>query len=333
MSGTVVMERRRLGRVGPEVSAIGLGCMSLSGVYGASDDEAGVRLIHRAIELGVDHFDSSDMYGWGQNEELLGRALKGRRNGIVIASKFGQTRRPGGANGVDGSPAYIAQACAASLERLGVDVIDLYYQHRVDPAVPVEETVGAMARLVEQGKVRYLGLCEARPERIRRAHATHPIAAVQSEFSLLYREEATETRELTRDLGIAFVAYAPLGRSLLTGTVPDLANLSAGDTRGRHPRFMGDNFAKNRELVERIEAIAEEKSCTPAQLVLAWLLAQGPDVIPIPGTKQIARLEENLGAVRVHLTVADIDRISAAIPIGAAAGTRYPEGGMRGVYI
>jgi aryl-alcohol dehydrogenase-like predicted oxidoreductase len=307
--------------------------MSLSGVYGTSDDEAGVTLIHRAIELGVDHFDSSDMYGWGQNEELLGRALKGRRDGIVIATKFGQTRRPGGANGVDGSPAYIAQACEASLKRLGVDVIDLYYQHRVDPAVPVEETVGAMARLVQEGKVRYLGLCEARPERIRRAHATHPLAAVQSEFSLLYREEATETRELIRDLGIAFVAYAPLGRSLLAGVIPDFANLAAGDTRGRHPRFAPQNFAKNRELAEQVEAIAEEKGCTPSQLVLAWLLAQGPDVIPIPGTKQITRLEENLGALRVHLTPADADRISAAIPIGAAAGTRYPEGGMRGVYI
>jgi aryl-alcohol dehydrogenase-like predicted oxidoreductase len=333
MSGTVVVERRRLGRVGPEVSAIGLGCMSLSGVYGTSDDEAGIRLIHRAIELGVDHFDSSDMYGWGQNEELLGRALKGRRDGVVIASKFGQTRRPGGANGVDGSPAYVAQACEASLKRLGVDVIDLYYQHRVDPAVPVEETVGAMARLVEEGKVRYLGLCEARPERIRRAHATHPLAAVQSEFSLLYREEATETRELTRDLGIAFVAYAPLGRSLLTGTVPDFDNLAPGDTRGRHPRFAPQNFAKNRGLVEQVEAIAKEKGCTPAQLVLAWLLAQGPDVIPIPGTKQIARLEENHGALSIRLTEADVDRVSAAIPIGAAAGTRYPEGGMRGVYI
>jgi aryl-alcohol dehydrogenase-like predicted oxidoreductase len=302
-------------------------------VYGTSDDAAGVALIHRALELGLDHFDSSDMYGWGQNEELLGRALKGRRNGVVIATKFGQTRQPGGANGVDGRPAYVVQACEASLKRLGVEAIDLYYQHRVDPAVPVEETVGAMSRLVEQGKVRFVGLCEARPERIRRAHATHPIAAVQSEFSLLYRQEATETRELTRDLGIAFVAYAPLGRSLLTGDVPDLGNLSEGDTRGRHPRFMGDNFAKNRELVQRIEAIAEEKGCTPAQLVLAWLLAQGPDVIPIPGTKRIERLEENLGALRVRLTPTDVDRISAAIPIGAAAGTRYPEGGMRGVYI
>ena len=325
--------RRKLGKTGPEVSAIGLGCMSLSGVYGTSDDAAGVRLIHRAIELGIDHFDSSDMYGWGQNEELLGRALKGRRNGVVIASKFGQTRRPGGANGVDGSPAYVAQACEASLKRLGVDVIDLYFQHRVDPAMPVEDTVGAMARLVEQGKVRYLGLCEARPERIRRAHAVHPIAAVQSEFSLLYREEATETRELTRELGIAFVAYAPLGRSLLAGVIPDFANLAEGDTRGRHPRFMGDNFAKNRALVQRVEAVAKEKGCTPAQLCLAWLLAQGPDVIPIPGTKRIERLEENLGATRVNLTAADVDRVSTAIPIGSAAGTRYPEGGMRGVYI
>jgi aryl-alcohol dehydrogenase-like predicted oxidoreductase len=333
MSAGVVTERRRLGNDGPLVSAIGLGCMSLSGVYGNSDDEAGVALIHKAIDLGVDHFDSSDMYGWGQNEELLGRALKGRREGVVVATKFGQTRRPGGANGVDGTPAYVKEGCEASLKRLGVDVIDLYYQHRVDPAVPVEDTVGAMARLVEQGKVRYLGLCEARPERIRRAHMVHPIAAVESEFSLLYRQEATETRELSRDLGIAFVAYAPLGRSLLAGVVPDLAHLDAGDTRGRHPRFMGENFAKNRTLVEKIEAIAKEKSCTPAQLVLAWLLAQGRDVIPIPGTKHIARLEENLGALEVSLTAADLARISNTIPIGAAAGTRYPEGGMRGVYL
>jgi aryl-alcohol dehydrogenase-like predicted oxidoreductase len=333
MNDVANTQRRRLGRSGPEVSAIGLGCMSLSGVYGTSDDAAGIALIHQAIDLGVDHFDSSDMYGWGQNEELLGRALKGRRDGVVVASKFGQTRQPGGANGVDGSPAYISQACEASLKRLGVDTIDLYYQHRVDPAVPVEETVGAMAKLVEKGKVRLLGLCEARPERIRRAHATHPIAAVQSEFSLLYREEATEIRKLTSDLGISFFAYAPLGRSLLAGVIPDLAHLDNGDTRGRHPRFMGDNFAKNRALVERIEAIAAEKDCTPAQLALAWLLAQGPDVIPIPGTKQSGRLEENLGAMKVRLTPQEIDRISAAIPIGAAAGTRYPEGGMRGVYI
>ena len=232
MNDAVVTERRRLGKSGPEVSAIGLGCMSLSGVYGTSDDAAGIALIHRAIDLGVDHFDSSDMYGWGQNEELLGRALKGRRDGVVIASKFGQTQRPGGANGVDGSPAYIAQACEASLKRLGVEVIDLYYQHRVDPAVPVEETVGAMARLVEQGKVRFLGLCEARPERIRRAHATHPIAAVQSEFSLLYREEATETRALTaRPRHFLFRLCAarpqPVGRR---------RPRSRPSRRGRHPR-------------------------------------------------------------------------------------------------
>ena len=334
MSGTGATERRRLGRSGLEVSAIGLGCMSLSGVYGTSDDAAAIPFLRRAIELGVDFLDSSDAYGLGQNEELLGRALAslptGQRDRIVLATKFGQERRSGGVNG---RPEYVQHACEASLERLGVDVIDLYYQHRVDPAVPVEETVGAMARLVEAGKVRFIGLCEARPERIRRAHATHPLAAVQSEFSLLYREEATATRELTRDLGIAFVAYSPLGRSLLAGVVPDLANLDAGDTRARHPRFIGDNFAKNRALVQPIETIAKEKGCTPAQLSLAWLLAQGPDVIPIPGTKQIARLEENLGALDVQLTPAELDRISAAIPIGAAAGTRYPEGGMRGVYI
>src|ERR1700731_3442857 len=270
MSGMAVTQRRRLGKAGPEVSAVGLGCMSLSGVYGTSDDEAGIRLIHRAVELGVNHFDSSDMYGWGQNEELLGRAVKGRRNNVVIASKFGQTQRPGGANGVDGTPAYVVQACDASLKRLGVDVIDLYYQHRVDPAVPVEDTVGAMARLVEQGKVRFLGLCEARPERIRRAHATHPIAAVQSEFSLLYREVADETRATARELGISFVPYSPLGRSLLAGVIPDFANLSEGDTRRRHPRFEGENFSKNRALVERAEAIAADKNCTVAQLSLAW---------------------------------------------------------------
>jgi aryl-alcohol dehydrogenase-like predicted oxidoreductase len=333
MSKAEKLPTRMVGSSGIAVSAIGLGCMSLSGVYGKSDDAAGIALIHHALDRGVNHFDSSDMYGWGQNEELLGRALRGRREGVVIATKFGQTRQPGGANGVDGSPAYVANACEASLKRLGVDVIDLYYQHRVDPGVPVEETVGAMARLVEQGKVRFLGLCEARPERIRRAHVTHPLAAVQSEFSLLYREEATETRELTGDLGIAFVAYAPLGRSLLAGVVPDLAHLDDGDTRGRHPRFLGDNLAKNRALVTQVEAIAAEKRCLPAQLVLAWLMAQGPDVIPIPGTKHISRLEENLGALDVRLSPAEAERISAAIPIGAAAGTRYPQGGMRGVYI
>jgi aryl-alcohol dehydrogenase-like predicted oxidoreductase len=307
--------------------------MSLSGTYGTSDDKAGEELIRRAVDLGVDHFDSSDMYGWGHNEELLGRALKRFHSKVLIATKFGQTRQPGGANGVDGSPAHVQQACEASLRRLGIDTIDLYYQHRVDPNVPVEDTVGAMARLVEQGKVRHLGLCEARPERIRRAHAVHPIAAVQSEFSLLYREEATETRKTTRDLGISFVAYAPLGRSLLAGVVPDFANLAEGDTRARHPRFAGDNFQKNRALVERVEAIAADKRCTVAQLCLAWLLAQGNDVLPIPGTKRLERLQENLGALDVTLSPEESATIGEVIPIGAAAGTRYPEGGMKGVYI
>jgi aryl-alcohol dehydrogenase-like predicted oxidoreductase len=227
----------------------------------------------------------------------------------------------------------VREACEASLKRLGFDVIDLYYQHRVDPRVPVEDTVGAMSRLVEQGKVRFLGLCEARPERLRRAHAVHPIAAVQSEFSLLYRDEATETREAIRDLGISYVAYAPLGRSLLAGVVPDFANLAEGDTRARHPRFEGDNFHKNRALVERVEAIAADKECTVAQLSLAWLLAQGPDVLPIPGTKRIERLEENIGALDVRLSAEEIDSIAEAVPAGAAAGLRYPEGGMRGVYL
>jgi aryl-alcohol dehydrogenase-like predicted oxidoreductase len=330
MSDPTTRERRRLGRNGPEVLAIGLGCMSLSGTYGTSDDNAAIPFLHRAIELGVDFLDSSDAYGLGQNEEVLGRALKGRRDRVVLATKFGQDRRSGGVNG---RPDYVQQACEASLKRLGVEVIDLYYQHRVDPAVPVEDTVGAMSRLVEQGKVRFLGLCEARPERIRRAHAVHPIAAVQSEFSLLYREVADETRATTRDLGIAFVAYSPLGRSLLAGVIPDFANLSEGDTRRRHPRFEGDNFQKNRVLVERAEAIAADKRCTVAQLSLAWLLAQGPDVIPIPGTKRIERVEENLGALDVHLTPEEIESIAEAVPVGAAAGLRYPEGGMKGVFI
>ena len=334
MSDSATGERRRLGRNGPEVYAIGLGCMSLSGTYGTSDDNAAIPFLERAVELGVDFLDSSDAYGLGQNEEVIGRALaslpKGRRDSIVLATKFGQDRRSGGVNG---RPEYVQQACEASLKRLGVDVIDLYYQHRVDPDVPVEDTVGAMSRLVEQGKVRFLGLCEARPERIQRGHAVHPIAAVQSEFSLLYREVADETRATTRDLGIAFVAYSPLGRSLLAGVIPDFANLSEGDTRKRHPRFEGENFQKNRALVERAEAIAADKRCTVAQLSLAWLLAQGPDVIAIPGTKRIERVEENLGALNVRLTPDEVASIAEAVPAGAAAGLRYPEGGMKGVFI
>ena len=327
-------KKRTIGKNGPEVLPIGLGCMSLSGTYGPSDEAAGVAFLQQAVDLGVDHLDSSDMYGWGQNEELLGRALKGgRRDKVVLASKFGQTQQPGGANGVDGSPAYVQQACEASLKRLGVDHIDLYYQHRVDPKVPVEDTVGAMARLVEQGKVRHLGLCEAKPERIAAANRVHPIAAVQSEYSLLYPEVGIETRRVTRDLGISFVAYAPLGRSLLAGVVPDLNNLAQGDTRGRHPRFQGENFSKNRAYVEGLEAIAADKRCTVAQLCLAWLLAQGEDVLPIPGTKNLGRLKENLGALDLALSPAEMEAIAEVIPVGAAAGTRYPEGGMKGVFI
>jgi aryl-alcohol dehydrogenase-like predicted oxidoreductase len=324
------LEHRTLGTNGPSVSAIGLGLMSLSGIYGESDDAAAIDLIHHAIERGVDFLDSADLYGWGHNEELLGRALQGRREKVVLATKFGQVKTATG-QGVDGSPAYVQRACEASLKRLGVEVIDLYYQHRVDPAVPIEDTVGAMAQLIAQGKVRHLGLCEARPETIHRAHKVHPIAAVQTEYSLLYRVEAEETLRTTRELGIAFVAYSPLGRGLLTGAIRSAADI-AGDRRGQHPRFMAENLTRNRALVERIEAIAREKSCTPAQLVLAWLLAQGPDIVPIPGTKRRERLGENLGALAVRLSATDVARISAAVPPGAAAGLRYPEGLMKAVY-
>lgn len=327
-------KKRTVGKNGPAVNPIALGCMSLSGVYGPSDEAAGERFVQQAVDLGVDFLDSSDMYGWGQNESLLGRALKGgRRDKVVLASKFGQTQNPGGQNGVNGRPEYVQQACEASLKRLQTDCIDVYFQHRVDPAVPVEDTVGAMAKLVEQGKVKHLGLCEAKPERIAAAHKVHPIAAVQSEYSLLYPEIGAETRKVTRDLGISFIAYSPLGRSLLAGVVPDFANLAQGDTRARHPRFAGENFSKNRALVEGVEAIAADKRCTVAQLCLAWLLAQGEDVIPIPGTKNIDRLKENLGAADIILTKAELDAIAEVIPAGAAAGTRYPAGGMGGVFI
>jgi aryl-alcohol dehydrogenase-like predicted oxidoreductase len=325
------LEHRTLGRNGPSVSAIGLGCMSLSGVYGAADDAASEDLIRHAIDQGVDHFDSSDMYGWGHNEEVLGRALKGRRDRVVLATKFGQTQNPGGPNGVNGRPEYVLQACEASLQRLGVDVIDLYYQHRVDPSVPIEDTVGAMAKLVQQGKVRHLGLSEASPATIRRAHAVHPIVAVQTEYSLLYRAEAEETRETTRALGISYVAYAPLGRGFLTGAIKTFADVDG--RRAAHPRFQQENFDHNRALVAKIEEIAKEKGCTPAQVTLAWLLAQGPDVVAIPGTRYPQRCDENVGALHVKLNADDVARMSAAVPTGAAAGTRYPAGGMKGVYV
>src|SRR5215468_11199959 len=276
---------RTLGSSGLSVLPIGLGCMSLSGAYGKSDDEQGIRVVHHAIDRGVTFLDSSDMYGWGHNETLLGKALAGGwRNKVVLATKFGQTQRPGGANGVDGRPEYVKAACEASLKRLGVDVIDLYFQHRVDSSVPIEETVGAMGELVRAGKVKALGLSEANPATIRRAHKTHPIAAVQSEYSLLYRKDAEETLATTRPLGISYIAYSPLGRSLLTGSVKQASDIPEGDGRGRHPRFAGDNLARNLELVAAIEAMAKAKDCTPGQIALAWLLAQGGDIVPIPGT-------------------------------------------------
>lgn len=323
--------KRKLGGSELSVSAIGLGCMSLSGVYGAADDAESVSLIQHAIDIGINHLDTADMYGWGHNEEVVGRALKGRRNKVVLATKFGQVRREGGANGVNGRPKYVADACDASLKRLGVDLIDLFYQHRADPDVAVEDTVGAMSRLVEAGKVRYLGLSEANPERLRRAHAVHPITAAQTEYSLLYRVEAEETLLTTRELGIGFVAYSPLGRGFLTGAIKDLSDVDG--RRAAHPRFQADNFATNRELVTRVEKIAAEKRCTPSQLVLAWLLAQGGDVVAIPGTRYAKRLDENVKALQVTLTSEDVGRISAAVPKGAASGTRYPTAAMPGVFI
>src|SRR6266513_4062836 len=277
------MHYRTLGNSTLKVSAVGLGCMSMSGAYGKGDDAASVAVVHRAIDLGVNFLDSSDMYGWGHNEELLGRALKGRRDKVVLATKFGNLRKPDGTPGVNGKPGYVLQACDASLRRLGVDTIDLYYQHRVDPGVPIEDTVGAMAKLVQQGKVRFLGLSEAAPATVRRAHKVHPLSAVQSEYSLLYRIEAEATLPTLRELGISFIAYSPLGRSWLSGKVQSLGDIPSDDRRRDHPRFQEANFAQNLELVKRIEAIAKEKGCTPAQLALAWLLSLGRDIVPIPG--------------------------------------------------
>ncbi len=328
------MRYRKLGKSALDVSAIGLGCMSMSGTYGHSDDAESIAVIHHALDLGITFLDSSDMYGWGHNEELLGRALKGRRSRVVLATKFGQVRSPDGkANLVDGRPRHVAEACDASLRRLGTDVIDLYYQHRVDPKVPIEDTVGAMARLVEAGKVRYLGLSEAAPATIRRAHAVHPLAAVQSEYSLLYRLPAEEILPTCRELGIAYVAYSPLGRGFLTGRIQSEHDLPEDDRRRQHPRFQEGNFEHNLALIQRIEEIAREKGVTPSQLVLAWLLAQGEDIIPIPGTKRRAYLEENLGAVDVELSASDLERIEEAMPPGAAAGSRYPEPQMKAVQL
>ncbi len=328
------MRHRKLGNSDLSVSAIGLGCMSMSGTYGKSDDAESIDVIHHALDLGINFLDSSDMYGWGHNEELLRRALEGRRDQVVVSTKFGQVRSPDGkANLVDGSPAYVLHACDASLKRLGVEVIDLYYQHRVDPKVPIEETVGAMSRLVEQGKVRYLGLSEAAPATIRRAHAVHRLSAVQSEYSLLYRNPAEEILPTCRELGISYVAYSPLGRGFLTGQIQSPGDLGSDDRRHQHPRFQDRNFEHNLALIHRIEEMAKEKAVKPAQLVLAWLLAQGDDIIPIPGTKRRAYLEENLGALAVQLSPSDVARLDQAMPPGAAAGSRYPEPQMKAVQL
>jgi aryl-alcohol dehydrogenase-like predicted oxidoreductase len=325
---------RKLGSSSLSVFPIGLGCMSLSGAYGKSDDAQGIRVVHHAIDHGVTFLDSSDMYGWGHNESLLGKALTGgRRAKVVLATKFGQTQQPGGANGVNGRPEYVKAACEASLKRLGVDEIDLYFQHRVDPTVPIEDTVGAMGELVKAGKVKALGLSEAKPETISRAHKTHPIAAVQSEYSLLYRQDAEATLATTRPLGIAYIAYSPLGRSLLTGAVRQASDIPEGDGRGRHPRFAADNLARNLQLVSAIESMAKAKGCTAGQVALAWLLAQGTDIVPIPGTKQPERVDQNLAALEVQLSADEVARLSAALPPGAAAGGRYPDGGMKAVYL
>ena len=309
---------------------IGLGCMSLSGLYGPSDDATGLSLIAAALDMGVNMLDSADAYGNGQNETLVGQAIKGRRGAVLLATKFGQKRTESGGNAIDGAPAYVRAACDASLTRLGIETIDLYYQHRVDPNVPIEDTVGTMADLVTAGKVRFLGLSEARPETIRRAHAVHPITAVQLEYSLLYRSEAEEVLAVTRELGIAFVAYAPLGRSLLTGTIASAADV-ANDRRSDHPRFHAENLAANRKLVAVIEDMAQAKGCTPAQVALAWLLAKGDDIFPIPGTRSVARLQENLGALEVRLSADDVAALDAAFPPGAGVGERYPAGAMKAV--
>ncbi len=323
------MEYRRLGRSSLVVSSLGLGCMGMSDFYGPHDDAQSLATIHRAMSLGVTLLDTADAYGLGRNESLVGRAIAGRRSEVVIATKFGIQRSPDGASsGVNGRPEYALQCCEASLKRLQVSSIDLYYLHRVDSGVPIEETVGAMSRLVEQGKVRYLGLSEASPATLRRAFRTHPIAALQTEFSLWSREPEDAILPACRELGVGFVAYSPLGRGFLTGRIRRPEDLDAGDYRRHSPRFQGENFARNLELVERITQMAADIPCTPSQLALAWVLAQGGDVVPIPGTKRIPYLEENLAALALRLSPRDLARIAEMLPPGSAAGLRYPESMM-----
>jgi aryl-alcohol dehydrogenase-like predicted oxidoreductase len=327
------MDQRNLGSEGLVVSALGLGCMGMSEFYGTVDEEESIATIHRALELGINFLDTADMYGPFTNERLVGKAIADRREEIVLATKFGNERREDGSwVGVNGRPEYVRQACDASLGRLGVDTIDLYYQHRVDPEVPIEETVGAMKELVESGKVGFLGLSEAAPETIRRAHAVHPISALQSEYSLFTRDPEDEILPTIRELGIGFVAYSPLGRGFLTGAWKSIEDLPEDDTRaGRFPRFSEENFNKNVELAERVREIAAEKNATPGQLALAWLLYQGEDIVPIPGTKRRKYLEENAAAADITLTNEDLRRIEEAMPKGSAAGERYAERQMQAV--